>query len=749
MSRRVLDRNARVILALVVLAGAVGLFEGPLLRGEVLAHRDLPYHWANRQLLLRLAAAGPWPPAWNPLVAEGQPFVANPHLAALHPLAQLHHVLPFSAAANLQVWIPLAVLASGTAWLLAGLGCGRFPRAWGALVAAAGGVSLSAAGLLPVLWTFMTAPLALSFLLRFRERRRTADALGLAAAVALACAGGEPVTLASVLLLLAASPWLGPPRAPRAHGPLVPGVLTAVGLGLAMAAAVLLPAARLALDSSRSLGVPSDHLSAWSWHPLRLAELIVPPSPAFVPAAPWNNALYPAEGFPLFASCYLGAILVPALVVGAGHARRGWAAVGLGAILLALGHHLGVLPALARAIPVLGSVRFSEKWLPLAALAAIVVAAHGLDRVGSGDGERRGLFARLLSVQALVAAAAGALLPGLADSAPWARSLAASAVVPAAVAAAAAIATKRTRSPGVWLLALTVGDCAAAGRPLLTSMPAGAVARLPAELAGDDAPSAGLRLFNLACWQTGHRLRGALGCAPVTATAGVATALDDDGDLTQLVWTRRALDAFWSAANRDPHALPRLLARRGIDRVLRLRRDDDAGGELSLLPVADARAPISCADAVLAVPAQGPWGAVLLEAAAVRSGAVMVEEAAAARLPARPAPCLVSGVVRERERVTFDVEAAGPGPSLVALAQSWDRGWRAAVDGAAVPLERWDLSLAAVAVPAGRHHVELAYRDPWLVAGLRVSACALVLWAAALVGLAWRERLRTERESAG
>lgn len=724
------------------MAGVLALFEGPLLRGAVLAHRDLPYHWINRLLLLRLTADGPWPPAWNPFVAEGQPFAANPHLAALHPLAQLHFLLPFSLAANLQVWIPLAVLAAGTAWLLGVLGCGRFPRAWGALVAGIGGVSLSAAGLLPALWTFTTAPLALAFLLRFRDEGRAADALGLAAAVACACAGGEPVTLASVCLLLAASPWLGARHAARPQRTRILGALAAAALGLAMAAAVLLPAARLALDSSRRLGVPDDHLSTWSWHPLRFAELVVPPSPAVIAAPPWNNALYPSEGFPLFASCYLGALLVPAFVMGVRRAPRGWVLVGAGGLALALGHHLGALPALARVFPALGSVRFSEKWLPLASLAAIVVAAHGLERLANGGDDGARAFSRLLWCLSAGAILAGGVGAAVARVAPWGLSLAACAAVPAAVAATAALTLTRSRHVTPWLLALTLVDLAAAGRPLLRSMPIDAVGRLPAVLAESAPWGESRRLFNVACWQTEHRSRGVHGCAPDTAAAGIATAFDDDGDLTQLAWTRRALDAFWAAANRDPHALPRLLARRGVDRVLRLRRTGGGAGELRLDPIPGARPPISCASEVTAVPAATPWGAALLEAAASHPDAALVEEARPARLPLRPAPCRVSGVVRGRERVAFDVEAHGPGPSLVTLTQSWDRGWSATIDGAAAPLERWDLSLAALAVPAGRHRVELTYRDLWLVLGLRVSATALALWSTALLGVVWRARRR-------
>jgi hypothetical protein len=80
------------------------------------------------------------------------------------------------------------------------------------------------------------------------------------------------------------------------------------------------------------------------------------------------------------------------------------------------------------------------------------------------------------------------------------------------------------------------------------------------------------------------------------------------------------------------------------------------------------------------------------------------------------------------ENVT--VECTALAPSLLVLAEPWFPGWSARVDGqdAAVrPINAW---MRAVAVPAGAHRVEFAYRSRWLPAGaaLTLVAVAVAAW---------------------
>jgi uncharacterized membrane protein YfhO len=70
-------------------------------------------------------------------------------------------------------------------------------------------------------------------------------------------------------------------------------------------------------------------------------------------------------------------------------------------------------------------------------------------------------------------------------------------------------------------------------------------------------------------------------------------------------------------------------------------------------------------------------------------------------------------------RVLLDAELTADG--YVVLVDGHDPGWRARVDGRPVPLLRANVAFRAVAVPAGRHAVEMVYRPTAALAGLALS----------------------------
>ena len=98
-----------------------------------------------------------------------------------------------------------------------------------------------------------------------------------------------------------------------------------------------------------------------------------------------------------------------------------------------------------------------------------------------------------------------------------------------------------------------------------------------------------------------------------------------------------------------------------------------------------------------------------------------------------PAPGFTgrAAIVRERaDALEFEVELSADGHLV--LADTWDPGWKARLDGAPVELLRADVAFRAVAVPAGRHRVEMVYRPFVAITGLAVSALTaglLLAWA--------------------
>ena len=87
------------------------------------------------------------------------------------------------------------------------------------------------------------------------------------------------------------------------------------------------------------------------------------------------------------------------------------------------------------------------------------------------------------------------------------------------------------------------------------------------------------------------------------------------------------------------------------------------------------------------------------------------------------------------------VAAAGPG--LLVVAESWDRGWAARVDGLARPIARVNQGQMAVALSDGPHTIVLDYRPPGLLLGVGIAAAALL--ALLLVVVRGRAREETAR----
>jgi uncharacterized membrane protein YfhO len=80
----------------------------------------------------------------------------------------------------------------------------------------------------------------------------------------------------------------------------------------------------------------------------------------------------------------------------------------------------------------------------------------------------------------------------------------------------------------------------------------------------------------------------------------------------------------------------------------------------------------------------------------------------------------------DRVRLTTELGADG----FVVLADAFDPGWKATVDGRHAKVLRANEAFRAIEVPAGRHDVELVYRPRSVAVGLLVGALTLVASAA-------------------
>jgi hypothetical protein len=96
-------------------------------------------------------------------------------------------------------------------------------------------------------------------------------------------------------------------------------------------------------------------------------------------------------------------------------------------------------------------------------------------------------------------------------------------------------------------------------------------------------------------------------------------------------------------------------------------------------------------------------------------------------------------IVARAEGGRLDVRADGPG--VLVIAEGWDRGWSAALDGAAARLFRVNHAQLGMALPEGTHRVTLRYRPRGFVAGALLCAAGVALLAFAERVLASPARL--------
>lgn len=78
------------------------------------------------------------------------------------------------------------------------------------------------------------------------------------------------------------------------------------------------------------------------------------------------------------------------------------------------------------------------------------------------------------------------------------------------------------------------------------------------------------------------------------------------------------------------------------------------------------------------------------------------------------------------------LEVLAEGPGLLVLAESWDRGWSATVDGAPGDVVQANLTRLAVALSPGWHRVVLHYAAPGFAPGVALSLLAVVVLATGL-----------------
>lgn len=709
---------AAALVAFTALPFVRGLFEGGSFYFRDLSRTFLPV----RLFLLEGLAAGELR-YWNPYVHEGEPSAMLP-LGYPFELLQLLAPSHWGVSLSLALHVPLAALTF--AFLARSLGLRPLAAGAGALVYAWGGFALSTLNLYHYVGTVAWAPLLVWACERATRAQGWARVYPtLAIAIAVSTLGAELLVQALLLGVCLA--------APRERSS-ARRLALCVALGLGLCGYALLPLMGLSGGSVRGEGFTVAQVMGFSLHPFSLLQTLVAnlhSDLSDVSNQFWGRRYFTGQ---YFLSLYLGPLALLLAVLGLWQPRgRLLGRLCFLGVFVSLGSYAG-LHYLVEWLP-LRIVRFPVKAFFLAHFCVALLAAAGLERLAAASPRawRSAAWGWLAAAAVLGLGGVGLLVnEGVRRAvigvvlapraAPWLRLDLAQRIgadvaqagllcVAAALLAAAAAAGKLApRRACLGVAGLLAADLLRAGSGVNPMVPA-----------RDLRPSAETR-------ELAARLRPSESRALVCNPDWASFVRQNPGPALRFDWRLRAyVDSLIPALNLGEH-VPTALSANATQHV-----PDSVcltEGQLICLDMPSLEARLDQA-AVTHVISTHP-----LEAAGLQ-----LEWSAR---PARIAPLPLYLYRRAQGRPFAEFEQPGSGSALVertsagslrvsvdalqpgelVLHERWARGWQARLDGVAVPLlsGRRHLSLA---VPAGRHRLELDYAPPGLRAGVALSLLSL------------------------
>ncbi len=654
-----------------------------LLGPGVPSGRDLvPYFYPLKTHLVEALLAGemPWIDRFR---WGGLPLVSWPGVAAFDPGNVLFLVLPTATAA--KAWMLLRVLsgAAGFAVFLRVTGLPPLSSALGALAWGASGITASSASFLSTSSAHAVLPWFAAALLRVRSRRdaRSVALLAVATALLVVASVPEPLLVAGLLalVLLAGRGESGGVRERLGAAALwgAAGLLGALLAAPALAATLV-----TGLDSIR--GVPGALLPGFAEQgALPLARL--PDLFADGVVADWTSVIR-ADGipaYPYFPSLTPGRVAwilaLLALLTGRGGRLRAFAMTLLG-VLLALGPATPGFGLVLSTVPYASSIRYPEKYAVLFGFGVVWLAAVGaavLERALDGRG------------RALAFLALGALL---------------------------------------------VLDRASITSRLLPFSPASLLEERPAVLEAlpvPPSPESPPRIFPYAMYEaaglsgtgdpraSGEWLKS--WAFPFSASLfGVATVFERDYDAAlprpQLEWV------LFVETSPGGSPVPAALARSAGALGTVVGVSGSAGRSVPAVRFfRDPVPPFRFVDRVVRGEGKQELAKRFLREG-VPTDAAFVLGTGEGLVPSR------GRVLRVSDRpsgLELDVEVTGPGPAYLLVCRPLAATREATVDALGVVIDDANLGFSGLALPEGRHVVQLRPRRGWLIIAAVISALAL------------------------
>ena len=687
ISRR--SEDALALLATAILIAAA--FADILFFHRSFYVRDVARFFApNFAVLRELIRSGSFP-FWNPHHAAGQPFAANPAYAALYPPQWVFTSL------HVEVVAHYLLAAAGMYLFLRSLALRAAASFFGAVSFALGGMMLSLSNLCTVLFGMAWLPW-LGWAIARRRFPLAALILGVILIV-----GDQAVILEAGIVTAAWAVWRREWK---------PAALILIG-GLLAGSAQIVPAIDHQIDSGRATAIPQFIATQWTMPLVRPLELALPNVFGSFGDAPvyWaGERFYGKMLVPWVFSFYAGMLVFAFACAGLVRRVPGW---GFVAAIVAIGYVAAVTPIVYRGG--LKSVRYPEKFFMMADVALIVFASIVADRIFDDERLRR-TAAVVAGCVAIAAMASLAFVPAAGHG---------GAVVTISTALLAALMLAAGRTPLVAFALFLLIDLGLRVRGLTPRIEDSYYD--PPPLAAQ--VRAG-RVFNDADWrllmQPGPQISAGAqvwrvrnGLLPdMQAMWGVDAVLENDITLTNLLPSIDFTHAFWYArfSNRTD-VIPLLMTMAGTSHVIELR---DADFRVVFLPQNHR---FYFADAIVNGPAYPqifqrafPPHVAFTDVAAFTpaNGQVL-------RVDARP------------NAIDLDVQAAGK--ALLVIAETRHKYWKGTLDGQTAALHPANIAFQSMVIPAGRHHVELRYRNPLIA----IFGVVSLLSAAGLIAASrWR-----------
>ncbi|MGC9394690.1 MAG: YfhO family protein [Anaerolineae bacterium] len=678
-------------------------------------------------------------PLWNPTLFSGTPFVANPQPALFYPPTWLALLLSPARALALSLVFHVWLAGVGMVVWMRSEAASETGAFLGAVVFAFSGYTFTRiqAGHVGLFNTGAWLPLILWMGKRAIGRRSWRWAILGGLPVGMAFLAGHTATFIYVgltlALYLAFCAWRAAPDLRTILKILLPplALMTVVGLGLG--AIQLLPLAELTLHSNRQT-VDYAFAARFSWPPGYVLTLLIPNffgEPART--GYWGDGVYDEVIF------YVG--LLPLLLAALGARTRHrltpfLVALGLGALLLALGQYGVLHPLFYRFVPLFSMMRAPARAGFLFTLAAAALAGLALTALNAAEERAR-------------------LLGPLKWSWVWPVT---GAAVLLAMVGFAAFAWGREANPAAGRLWHTANQIVLF---VLLLIPATAWLRQAVAPGKRLLAGAAIVLALVDLWTFGGSIVTVKSAPENAYWRIVAHAIPDPQAARVLPWELGDFDqnggmpyGLRSITGYDPLMLERYQA------FIHSRNDPtartfdllNAGYLVTTAPQAFPDTPESprllheeSGVWIYERPTALPRAWVTTQTEVLDDARILARIHAAdfdprtTALMATPTTCASTGEPGQADVIgdtgnRIEARVQGGGGMLIFSEVDYP-GWRAFVDGNAVPLIRADYVLRALCVPAGDHEVTLVYDPPLLKIGAGITGLTLLLLIGAIIAL--------------